>query len=198
MKLVLATNNKHKIREISALLDGLDIQILTKDDFADFPDVDETGTTLEANAELKARAIYEFTRLPSLADDSGLEVDHLNGAPGVYSARYAGEGCTFEDNNRKLLGELDGVPAEKRSARFRCVIAIAFDGSNVRLAEGRVDGRITTANQGKDGFGYDPVFEVPELGKTFAELSAEHKNRISHRGLALEVAKKLLAEFVEA
>ncbi len=196
MKLVLATNNKHKIREIKSLLEGMNIRVLTKNDFSIFPEIEETEDTLEANARLKALGIFEFTGLPSLADDSGIEVDYLDGAPGVYSARYAGDECTFEDNNRKLLTQLAGVPRERRTARFRCIIAIAFRSTDVRTVEGRIEGLITTEPRGREGFGYDPIFELPELGRTFAELSDAEKNKISHRGLALVEAKKLLTKYL--
>lgn len=192
MKLVLATNNQHKIREMKEILAGLDVEVLSKQDFDNFPDVEETGSTMEENAAIKAKAIYEFTGLPSLADDSGLEVDALDGAPGVISARYAGPGCTFADNNRKLLRELEGVPDEKRDARFRCVIAIAFDEAEPILVEGFVNGRITHDTRGREGFGYDPVFEIPELGVTFAEMDAEKKNSMSHRGRALRKAREII------
>ena len=196
MKLVLATNNIHKIREITEILSGLDVEIVTKDAFHDFPDVDETGATLEENAALKAAAIFEFTGLPSLADDSGLEVNALDGEPGVNSARYAGPGCTFADNNRKLLAALEGIPKDKRSARFRCVIAVCFGKDDLRFAEGIVDGRITTEIHGKQGFGYDPIFEIPHLGQTFAEMPAELKNSMSHRGKAVEKARKIIEDYL--
>jgi XTP/dITP diphosphohydrolase len=196
MKLVLATNNIHKIREIKDLLTGLQVEIMTKDAFPGFPDVEEIGSTLESNARLKAEEIFEFTRVPSLADDSGLEVDALGGAPGVMSARYAGEGCNFEDNNRKLLKALVGIPAEKRSARFRCVIALCVASGDTRIVEGTVEGRITTEIRGVEGFGYDPVFEIPHLGLTFAEMPAEQKNSMSHRGRALWKARDLISEYM--
>jgi len=192
MKLVLATNNLHKIREMKEILADLDVEVLTKDDFDNFPDVEETGSTLEENAAIKSEAIFAFTGLPSLADDSGLEVDALDGAPGVVSARYAGPGCTFADNNRKLLKELDGVADDRRSARFRCVIAITFADGDTVLAEGRVDGRITHELRGREGFGYDPVFEIPDLGQTFAEMPADQKNSMSHRGRALTKAREAI------
>ncbi len=198
MKLVLATNNRHKIREITAMLAGLDVEVITKDSYPDFPDVDETGATLEENAILKAEAIFKYTGLPSLADDSGLEVDALNGEPGVNSARYAGPGCTFADNNRKLLKALDGVPNNDRTARFRCVIAFCTGENKTTLAEGRVDGRITSSIRGQEGFGYDPVFEIPDLGITFAEMPAEQKNGMSHRGRALENAKALIEDYLKS
>jgi len=198
MKLVLATNNRHKIREISEMLSGLDVDVITKDSYQDFPDVDETGATLEENAILKAEAIFEYTGLPSLADDSGLEVDAIDGEPGVNSARYAGPGCNFEDNNRKLLDALSGVSDEHRTARFRCVMAFCTGEGQTKLADGRVDGHITSTIRGKEGFGYDPVFEIPELGITFAEMSAEQKNSMSHRGRALEKAKSLIKDYLNS
>ena len=193
-KLVLATNNIHKIREISQIIEGLPIDLLSKNDFDNFPDVEETGKILEDNAILKARAIYDFTGLPSMADDSGLEVKALNGEPGVNSARYAGPGCTFADNNRKLLGALSGVPEDHRQAAFRCVIAICFGPQDIEVVEGKVNGYITEEIRGQEGFGYDPVFYYPELKQTFAEISAEEKNKISHRALAVISAKKILVK----
>lgn len=189
MKIVLATNNKDKIREMNNLLDDLPVTILTRDDFLDFPDIEETGTTLEENALLKANGITAFTGCASLADDSGLEVDHLDGAPGVYSSRYAGEDCTYEDNNRKLLKALEGVPTEKRTARFRCVIAINWGDGTTDVCEGKADGLITEDVGGKEGFGYDPVFYYPHGKKRFSEMTLEEKNGVSHRGLALKGAR---------
>ena len=196
MKLVLATNNPHKIEEMTAILEGLDVEIVTRDAYPDFPDVEETGATLEENAILKAEAIYEFTGLPSMADDSGLEVDALDGIPGVNSARYAGPGCTFADNNAKLLEALDGVPDEKRTARFRCVIAICFGKGVTKLAEGRIDGQITTDVRGRQGFGYDPIFLIPHLGLTFAEMPPDQKNSMSHRGRAVRKAREVVEDFL--
>ena len=196
MKLVLATKNRHKIEEMTAILMGLDVEIITKDAYPDFPDVDETGATLEENAILKAKAIYEFTGLPSMADDSGLEVDALDGIPGVNSARYAGPGCTYADNNAKLLKALEGVPDEERTARFRCVIAICFDKGITRLAEGRVEGQITTDIRGRQGFGYDPLFLIPHLGLTFAEMPPDRKNSMSHRGRAVKKAREVVEDYL--
>lgn len=192
MQLVLATKNKDKIREIRNLLEDLPVKILTFEDYSDFPEIEETGETLEENAILKAKGIAKFTGCVALADDSGLEVDALNGAPGVYSSRYAGLGCTYDDNNRKLLQEMDGIPKVKRTARFRTVIAIAWDADNVVTVEGTASGLIAEGNSGADGFGYDPVFYYPPAGKTFAEMSLEEKNKVSHRGKALLKAKELL------
>jgi len=191
-KIVLATNNPHKVREISFMLKGLPLGVLSKNDFNDFPDVEETGETLEENAVLKAKAVYKVTGLPSMADDSGLEVPFLGNRPGVSSARYAGPQCSFEDNNKKLLGELEGVPEIDRDAVFRCVIAVCFAEDDVEVVQGRVTGKITTEIRGKQGFGYDPVFYLPYFKKTFAEMPPEEKNKISHRAIALEKAKELL------
>jgi XTP/dITP diphosphohydrolase len=192
VQLVLATNNIDKIREIKLLLDDLPITVLTADDFLEFPDPEETGTTLEENARLKARVIGEFTGHAALADDSGIEVDVLDGAPGVYSSRYAGEDVTYADNNRKLLQELQGVPHEKRTARFRCVIAIDWGDGETDICEGTADGFITEKVAGREGFGYDPVFFYPPANKRFSEMTLEEKNRVSHRGLALQAARKVL------
>jgi len=192
MQLVLATQNKDKIREIRKLLADLPVEIKTCDDFDSFPDIEETGETLEENAVLKARGIAKYTGLPALADDSGLEVAFLNGSPGVYSSRFAGPGCTYDDNNRKLLQEMKNASDDQRGARFRTVIAIAWDVENIELAEGIADGIITEEKSGADGFGYDPVFYYPPTGKTFAEMPLEEKNAVSHRGKALAKAKELL------
>ncbi len=194
MQLVLATNNENKIREIRHLLDDLPVTILTRDDFLEFPDVEETGATFEENARLKAGAIASFCDLPALADDSGLEVDALNGAPGVYSARYAGENGNAAANNRKLLEELAGVPPEKRTARFRCVIAIDWADGSVDIAEGVVEGIITEELAGEEGFGYDPLFFYPPKGKRFSEMSMEEKNLVSHRGRALQKARDIIID----
>jgi XTP/dITP diphosphohydrolase len=189
MQLLLATRNKDKIKEIRQALADLPLTILTCDDFLDFPDIEETGATLEENAILKAKGIYQHSGFPSLADDSGLEVDYLKGAPGVYSSRFAGPGCTYDDNNRKLLQELKGVPAEKRTARFRTVIAIAWSISDIDVVEGRVEGVIAAEKAGNSGFGYDPVFYYPPVAKTFAQMTLEEKNAVSHRGRALLAAR---------
>ena len=192
MQLVLATNNSDKVTEIRHLLEDLPITILTKDDFLEFPDPEETGDTLEANARLKARAIAEFTGLPALADDSGLEVDALNGAPGIFSSRYAGPDVTYRDNYTKLLKELAGVPPDKRTARFRCVIAIAWTPNLIETVEATVEGLISENIAGDQGFGYDPVFYYPPMGKRFSQMTIEEKNSVSHRGRALNKACELL------
>ncbi len=197
MQLVLATHNKDKIREIKNLLEKLPIKIKTFEDFPNMPDIDETGTTLEENAILKAKGIAAYTGLAALADDSGLEVEALGGRPGVYSSRYAGPGCTYDDNNRKLLKELKNVPSEKRRACFKTVIAIAWDSERVETVEGRADGIITVSKRGVSGFGYDPVFYYPPAGKTFAEMTLDEKNKISHRGKALIKARDLIENYLK-
>ena len=198
MQLVLATNNQDKIKEIRNLLDDLPVTIMTRDDFLEFPDVEETGKTLEENALLKASAIAEFCDLPALADDTGLEVDALNGAPGVYSSRYAGENATYRDNYEKLLKEMTGIPKEKRTARFRCVIAIDWHDGTTETVEGRAEGVIAEDAVGGEGFGYDPVFYYPPLNRRFAEMTVAEKNTISHRGLALQKARDVIIERINS
>jgi XTP/dITP diphosphohydrolase len=193
-ELVLATRNRHKVIELVALLGDLGMTIRTLDEFPDAPDVVEDGDTCEANAVKKARAIAEFTGFPAVADDTGLEVDALGGRPGVYAARYAGEDATYEDNCRKLLREMTGVPRERRTARFLTVAAIALPSGGIRVAQGTLDGVIAEEASGTLGFGYDPVFLIPELGKTLAQLPADQKNTISHRAKAFAQAKDLLRE----
>ncbi len=194
MKIVLATNNQHKIREIKEILTGISENLLTLEDFPGFPRVEETGETLEENAVLKARVICRFTGLPCVADDSGLEVDALDGAPGVRSSRFAGEHCSYKDNNRKLLRLLKDIPWDKRNARFVSVVALAKDPEHILTVRGEVEGVIHLEEKGENGFGYDPVFYVPELKKTFAQLSPEEKNRISHRARAFTQAKDMIVK----
>jgi XTP/dITP diphosphohydrolase len=194
MQLVLATNNEDKIREIRHLLDDLPVTVLTRDDFLEFPDVEETGQTLEENALLKAHAVAEFCELPVLADDSGLEVDALNGAPGVFSSRYAGEDATYADNNRKLLEQLTAVPKEKRTACFRCVIVIDWADGTTDTVEGVAEGYIADDILGDKGFGYDPVFFYPPQAKRFSEMTLEEKNLVSHRGQALQKVRDVIID----
>ena len=191
-ELVLATRNRHKIEELVALLGNQGITIHTLDEFPDAPDVLEDGDTCEANAVKKARAIAEFTGLPAVTDDTGLEVDALGGRPGVYAARYAGEDATYEDNCRKLLQELTGVPRERRTARFLTVAAIALPSGEIRVVQGMLEGKIADEASGTLGFGYDPLFLIPELGKTLAQLSADQKNTISHRAKAFLKMREIL------
>ncbi|MDP3089693.1 MAG: XTP/dITP diphosphatase [Nitrospira sp.] len=191
-EVVLATRNRHKVEELAALLGDLGIRIRTLADFPHAPEVEEDGATCEANAIKKACEIARATGLTAVADDTGLEVDALDGRPGVYAARYAGEHATYEDNCRKLVQELEGVPHERRTARFITVAAIAVPGEPVQVTQGVLTGYITDKASGSKGFGYDPVFYVPDLKATLAEISAEQKNRISHRAKAFLQAKELL------
>lgn len=192
MELVLATGNRDKQREMKAFLQDLGLTIRTLDEFPAAPVVIEDGETCRSNAGKKAGEIARFTGLLTLADDTGLEVDALGGRPGVYAARYAGAHATYEDNCRKLLEELMGVPMDQRGARFLTVVAIADPDASVEFVEGALQGRIADCGSGMHGFGYDPVFMVPELGKTLAELTLDQKNQISHRGQALAKAKDVL------
>ena len=186
-KVVLASSNAGKLREINQLIGGLDMEAVPQSDF-DVPDADETGLTFVENAILKARHAAQLTGLPAIADDSGLEVDALNGAPGIYSSRFAGVDASDADNLQKLLVELKTVPEEQRTARFQCLMVfMAHDEDPTPLiCQGSWEGRILCAPQGENGFGYDPVFWVPGERCTSAELSAELKNRLSHRGQALQ------------
>jgi XTP/dITP diphosphohydrolase len=183
-EIVLATRNLDKGRELGELLGGLGLRIRTLDDFPSAPEVEEDGTTCETNAIKKAREIARATGVPAVADDTGLEVDALEGRPGVYAARYAGEHATYEENCRKLLLELGGVPRPKRTARFLTVAAIAFPSGEIHVTQGSLEGLITEQPVGDRGFGYDPVFLVPEFDKTLAQMTAEEKNRMSHRAKA--------------
>lgn len=191
-KLLLATNNKAKVREYKSLLQGIPYEIVTLAEQGITTVVDEVGGSLEENARLKATALAAESQLLSLADDSGLEVEALGGEPGPLSARYAGEGASDIERISYLLAKLKDVPEEKRAARFRCVIAIATPDETVELCSGECRGFITLAPTGDQGFGYDPVFYLPELGKTMAELPLELKNQVSHRGQASRKACELL------
>ncbi len=193
-ELVLATRNPHKGAELVALLSDLGIRIRTLAEFPDAPEVAEDGQTCEANAVKKAQAIMQHTGRTAVADDTGLEVDALGGRPGVHAARYAGPNATYEDNWRKLLRELEGVPPERRRARFITVAAIARPSAKVEVVDGVLEGLIAEEPAGTQGFGYDPVFFVPEAGKTLAELTADEKNRISHRARALAKVRNLLGK----
>ncbi|MBE0477973.1 dephospho-CoA kinase [Candidatus Aerophobetes bacterium] len=194
MELVLATRNTDKIKEIEKVLKGLNLKILTFRDFPNFPSPIESALTLEENALIKARAVAAFTGKLSLADDSGLEVQALHGAPGIYSSRFAGDNVSYEANNRKLLFLLKDVPEEKRDATFRCVMALVSPEAKEMVVEGTCPGKITTFLRGEAGFGYDPVFEPSGCNKTFAEISLTEKNRISHRAKALVKVREALEE----
>jgi len=191
-KLVVATRNPKKRQELAALLRDMPVEVLGLDAFPGAPEVEETGATFADNARLKAEAAARHTGLWAIADDSGLEVDALGGRPGVFSARFAGPGATDAANNELLLTLLEGVPPEKRQARFRCAIAIASPQGETWVDEGVCEGVIALTPRGDGGFGYDPLFVVPELGKTFAELGESVKNRISHRARALSLARERL------
>jgi XTP/dITP diphosphohydrolase len=192
-KLLVATHNQGKIREYRALLADLPLEVTWLDEAGVTHEVDETGFTFAENASLKAETYARLTGLWTWADDSGLEVDALGGRPGVYSARYGGPGLTDRDRYLKLLEELRQVPPAQRTARFHCVVALALPGGPVYCAEGSVEGLIVDQPRGLEGFGYDPVFFVPEYGATMAELLPAIKNRISHRALAAAGAAKLLS-----
>lgn len=192
MKLLIATRNAHKLAEIREMLPG--IEIIGTDAWADVPDPNETGTTFEENAAIKAEAWLAATGLPALADDSGLEVDVLNGEPGIHSARYAGEHGDSAANNAKLLANLTGVPEEKRTARFVCALALALPGQPVRTLRAACEGRIIGELQGKNGFGYDPLFIPEGYTETFGVLPAETKATLSHRARAFTLARSLWSE----
>ena len=194
VELVLATGNLNKQKEIMAVLSDLPITVRNQSEFGPVPEIIEDGETCEANAVKKATIIAKHTGRLTLADDTGLEVEALEGAPGVYAARYAGENATYNDNCQKLLKELQGVPLDNRNARFVTVIAIAGPSGPVEVVEGELEGKISETPSGTGGFGYDPVFIVPELGKTLAQITLEEKNQISHRGRALAKVKDLLKQ----
>ena len=194
---VLATRNQHKVQEIRALVADLAITFLSLSDFPDLPDVVEDGSTCEENAVKKARETAVETGHWALADDTGLEVDALDGRPGVYAARYAGEHATYADNCEKLLKELKDIPVEQRGARFLTVMALSDPQGQTEVVEGELQGQITEQFYGGHGFGYDPVFYVPKANKTLAEMELSEKNEISHRGQALRLAIDLLKRRLE-
>lgn len=197
MNILLATNNAHKAGEIrSALSDFAGVRVITPAELADpIPEPEEDGRTLEENAYIKAREIHDATGMPVVADDTGLEVQALDGAPGVFSARYAGPQATYRDNCRALLKALADTPAEQRAARFRTVLCYV-DAERTLFAEGSVQGTILDEERGEEGFGYDPVFQPEGSKKTFAEMSLEEKNAISHRGNALRAFRDVIAPYI--
>jgi len=196
MDLVVATRNKDKLREIKALIKGLRVKVFCLDSFKGVPEVIEDGKTLEDNAIKKAVQVSKFLKRFAVADDSGLEVDYLDGDPGVYSARFSGKRATYKSNNEKLLRLLKGTPLYKRKAFFRCVIAVADKGKIIGVAEGRCRGKIGFESKGDNGFGYDPVFMPDGYKETFAEMAAVGKNKISHRSKALAKAKKIILKYL--
>jgi len=191
-RLLVATNNRGKLREYSELLRGVPFELTTLSEQGITAEVEETGSSLEQNAIRKATAYAGLSGLATMADDSGLEVDALGGEPGPLSRRYAGENVTDKERNDFLLAKLKGVPREKRTARFRCVIAVAAPRGVVKTCEGVCEGSIAFGARGEGGFGYDPIFYLPELDKHMAELSLAEKNRISHRARAAQKAKRIL------
>jgi len=193
MKLIVASNNQHKIEEIKKILEKLDMDVLSLKDAGIDIEVVEDGETFEENAYKKAKEVFDIvTDAYVLADDTGLMVDAINGAPGVYSARFSGEGATYEKNNKKLLDLLKNTGDKERGAKFVCVMVLIMSKDKVIKVRGEAAGRILHEAKGKNGFGYDPLFYVEEYGKTFAEMTNEEKNSISHRGRALEKLREAL------
>ena len=191
-KIIFATGNQGKMKEIREILSDLDVEVLSLKDAGIEADIVEDGETFEENAVIKARTICQMTGEIVLADDSGLEIDYLNKEPGVYSARYMGEDTSYHIKNGNLISRLEGVPDEKRTARFVCAIAAAFPDGTIKTTRGTMEGRIGYKEKGENGFGYDPIFYLPEYECTSAELSMEEKNKISHRGKALRAIKEEL------
>lgn len=193
-KLIFATGNQGKMKEIREILADMDVEILSMKEAGVDLDIQEDGVTFQENAIIKAKDVQEATGELTLADDSGLEIDYLNGEPGVYSARYMGEDTSYRIKNANLIERLEGVPMEQRTARFVCVIAAAFPDGRVETARATIEGVIGYEERGQNGFGYDPIFYVPEYNCSTAELSPEQKNAISHRGKALRQMKEILKE----
>ena len=191
-KLIFATGNENKMKEIRMILGDLDYEILSMKEAGIDADIVEDGKTFEENAIIKATAISKLSGCLVLADDSGLEVDNIDKMPGIYSARWIGEDTSYRIKNKAIIDKLEGVPDEKRTARFVCAIAAAFPDGRVVTKRGTIEGIIGYEERGENGFGYDPIFFLPEYGKTTAELSPEEKNQISHRGRALELIKSEL------
>jgi len=194
---IVATRNKGKVREIREALKGLGLRIYSLSDFRDVPEVEEDGKSFTENALKKARFYSKVFGKLTMADDSGLEVDGLKGMPGIYSARYSGEGASSQKNNEKLVQEMEGISLSKRGARFKCIIAMVSPEGREAMAEGACKGRIGFREKGKKGFGYDPLFILPKYGKTMAELSLEEKNKMSHRGKALRKIRKIIKTLID-
>ncbi|MBO5197423.1 MAG: XTP/dITP diphosphatase [Lachnospiraceae bacterium] len=191
-KIIFATGNEGKMKEVRMIMEGSGYQVVSLKEEGLSPNIVEDGTTFEENAVIKARAVMELTGEIAMADDSGLEVDYLDKAPGIYSARFMGEDTPYDIKNQYIIDKLSGVPEEKRTARFVCAIACAFPDGRVLTTRGTIEGIIGYEIAGSNGFGYDPIFYVPEYGKTTAELTPEQKNQVSHRAKALEAMKKLI------
>ena len=188
-EIVIASSNKHKVSEIIQKIHSYFQKIYSLSDFPKIGDIKEDGNSVLENSFIKSRVTFDYTNIPSVADDTALEVDYLNGDPGLFTARYAGENVTYDDNMNKLLNAMDGVPFGNRTARFRTVVTYVDGGINDFFVEGILEGYILEEKQGEFGFGYDPVFFVPEKGKSLASISSEIKNEISHRGLAIDKFK---------
>ncbi len=197
MEIIVATKNRGKVREIRKALKGLGLKIYSLNDFSDVPEIEEDGESFTENALKKARFYSKHFGKLTIADDSGLEVDALEGLPGIYSARYSGEGASDRENNQKLLREMEAIRISKRGARFKCVMAMVFHDGREAVAEGSCRGRIGFREMGKKGFGYDPLFLLPQYGKTMAQLTLKEKNRVSHRGKALKKLKKIIVKTLE-
>ena len=191
-KIVFATTNEGKVKEIKEILKDFPIEVVSMKEMGITADIEENGATFEENSLIKARALVKLTGLPALADDSGLEVDYLNGEPGIYSARYLGRDTDYDYKNNYIIDKLSGAKGEERSARFVCVISLVLPDGREFVERGVVEGLIGYEQKGENGFGYDPIFYLPEYGKTSAELPPEEKNKISHRGKALTAMKKLI------
>lgn len=192
MKIIFATGNENKLREIRQITENMGIEIVSMKDAGYYTEVEETGTTFEENAYLKASAIAKKCNLPTLADDSGLEIDYLNKEPGIYSSRFMGEDTPYSVKNAELLRRMEGVPDEKRTARFVCAICLVRPDGSSETVKATMEGRVAYKIAGENGFGYDPIFFLPERGCTSAELSPEEKNEISHRGKALRMMRDIL------
>ena len=192
-KIVFATTNAGKTKEIKEILADFDVEVVSMKEMNITADIEENGATFEENSLIKARAVSKLTGLPALADDSGLEVDYLNGEPGIYSARYLGRDTDYDYKNNYIIKKLKDAKDEERSARFVCVISLVLPDGREFVKKGVMEGRIGYEIKGENGFGYDPIFFLPEYGKTSAEISAEEKNKISHRGKALSAMKELIA-----
>ena len=191
-KVIFATSNEGKMKEVRSILEGLDVEVLSMKEAGILVEVVEDGTTFEENAAIKATAIQKECGEIVLADDSGLEVDYLNKEPGIYSARYMGEDTSYRIKNKSLIDRLEGVEGDDRSARFVCAIAAAFPDGTVEITRGTIEGQIGYEEKGENGFGYDPIFYVPEYGCTTAELTLEQKNETRHRGKALRKMKEIM------
>ena len=196
-KIVFATTNEGKVKEIKEILAGFPIEVVSMKEMNITADIEENGATFEENSLIKAREVSKLTGLPAMADDSGLEVDYLNGQPGIYSARYLGRDTDYNYKNNYIIEKLKNAKDEERSARFVCVISLVLPDGREFIKKGVMEGRIAYEIKGENGFGYDPVFYLPEYGMTSAELSGEEKNKISHRGKALRAMKELISGLEE-